>query len=148
MTKIVFIVTALFLSLAFFSACNHTNPALVTQETAPRPVVDNTPEYFNLRPALEKEYGYTHAVRIGNDLKISGAVSMDDSGKIVAAGNMEQQMKNCYADLGKILEHYGYTFDDVYAENICTTDMGAMEKTLDSEVLSIPNISQQEPGWK
>jgi len=30
--------------------------------------------------------GYSHAVRIGNDLKISGAVSMDDSGKIVAPG--------------------------------------------------------------
>jgi len=35
------------------------------------------PEYFLLRPEVEKAYGYTHAVRIGDDLKISGAVSMD-----------------------------------------------------------------------
>jgi hypothetical protein len=46
-----------------------------------------TPEYFNLRPKLEKDYGYSHAVKIGDDLKISGAVSMDDSGIIVAPGS-------------------------------------------------------------
>ncbi len=81
------------------------------------------PAYFNLRPKLEKEYGYTHAVKIGDDLKISGAVSMNDSGIIVAPGNMEQQMKNCYNDLEKILQHYGYSYDDVVAENIYTTNM-------------------------
>lgn len=80
-------------------------------------------EYYLLRPKLEKEYGYSHAVKIGNDLKISGAVSMDDNGVIVAPGNMEQQMKNCYSDLEKILRHYGYTFDDVVVENVYTTNM-------------------------
>lgn len=86
-------------------------------------VTAEKPEYFNLRPKLEKEYGYTHAVKIGDDLKISGAVSMNDSGIIVAPGNMEQQMENCYGDLKKILHHYGYTYDDVVAENIYTTNM-------------------------
>jgi 2-iminobutanoate/2-iminopropanoate deaminase len=42
---------------------------------------------------------------------------------IVAPGSMEQQMKNCYSDLGKILAHYGCAFDDVYAENVYTTNM-------------------------
>ena len=82
-----------------------------------------TPEYFNLRPKLEKDYGYSHAVKIGDDLKISGAVSMTDSGVIIGLGNMELQMKNCYSDLEKILQHYGYSIDDVYAENIYTTNM-------------------------
>ncbi|MEI7965544.1 MAG: RidA family protein [Chitinophagaceae bacterium] len=90
----------------------------------PPVVVENdTADYFLLRPKLEKAYGYSHAVKIGNDLKISGAVSMDDSGIIVAPGNMEQQMKNCYSDLEKILKHYGYNFDDVVAENVYTTNM-------------------------
>lgn len=81
------------------------------------------PDYFSLRPEIEKQYGYNHAVRIGDDLKISGAVRMADKGDLIGAGNLEQQMKNCYADLEKILKHYGYTFDDVVAENIYTTDM-------------------------
>lgn len=80
-------------------------------------------QYFSLRPSLEKMYGYTHAVKIGDDIKISGAVSMDSSGNLLAKGNMEQQMKNCYADLELILKHYGCTFDDVVVENILTTDM-------------------------
>lgn len=81
------------------------------------------PEFFMLRPAVEKQYGYTHAVRIGDELTISGAVSMDDKGNLVAGGNLEQQMKNCYSDLAKILKHFGYTFENVIEENIYTTDM-------------------------
>lgn len=79
-----------------------------SQQAATSAARSEKPEYFLLRPEVEKQYGYTHAVRIGNDLKISGAVSMDDKGQLVAAGNLEQQMKNCYA---------------VVAENIYTTDM-------------------------
>lgn len=88
-----------------------------------QPAQTETHEYFNLRPKVEKDYGYSHAVKIGDDLKISGAVSMDDSGNLTAAGNMDQQMKNCYSDLEKVLRHYGYTFDDVVVENVFTTNM-------------------------
>ena len=122
-----------FIALIFFAAtiaqsCNQGTDT--NSETAKDTAAIHTeaPEYFNLRPALEKEYGYTHAVKIGNDLKISGAVSMTDSGVVIGPGNMAEQMKNCYADLQKILEHYGYTFDDVYAENIYTTDMREFER--------------------
>ena len=48
---------------------------------------------------------------------------MDDEGIPTAVGDFAQQMKNCYADLDKILTHYGCTFDDVIVENIFTTDM-------------------------
>ena len=81
------------------------------------------PEYFSLRPETEKAYGYTHAVKIGDDIKISGAVSMDDAGNPTAAGDLLQQMKNCYSDLDKVLKHYGCTFDDVVVENVFTTNM-------------------------
>lgn len=86
-------------------------------------VEQEKPEYFLLRPETEKAYGYSHAVKIGNDIKISGAVSMDDTGNPTAVGDFEQQMKNCYSDLEKILTHYGCTFDDVVVENIFTTNM-------------------------
>ena len=104
--------------LSLATGCKETPKA--EKETADKP---DSIEYFLLRPELEKSYGYSHAVRIGDDLKISGAVSMNDSGIIVAPRNMEQQMKNCYRDLEKILQHYGYTFDDVVAENVYTTNM-------------------------
>lgn len=83
----------------------------------------DTPEFFQLRPALEQAYGYTHAVRIGSTIKVSGAVSMDADGTPTAVGDLEQQMKNVYADLDTILTHFGCTFDDVIVEDVFTTDM-------------------------
>lgn len=107
----------LFLTTLVVSCNQNTTPAAA-------PVVqEEVPEYFSLRPEIEKAYGYTHAVKIGNDIKISGAVSMDDAGAPTAIGDLLQQMKNCYADLDKILKHYDCTFDDVVVENIFTTNM-------------------------
>lgn len=85
--------------------------------------VNQKPKYFNLRPEIEKAYGYSHAVKIGNSIKISGAVSMDDEGNPTALGDFEQQMKNCYSDLEKILKHFHCTFDDVVKEDVFTTNM-------------------------
>jgi len=90
---------------------------------AEEPATVESPEYFLLRPEVEKAYGYTHAIKIGPELKISGAVSMDDQGNPTAVGDLEQQMKNAYSDLEKVLKHYGYDFSDVVVENVFTTDM-------------------------
>jgi len=112
------------LTLLFsFLVCSLTSCVETPKEAKETVEKPDTVEYFLLRPELEKSYGYSHAVRIGDDLKISGAVSMDDKGVIVASGDMDQQMRNCYSDLEKILQHYGYTFDDVVAENVYTTSM-------------------------
>jgi enamine deaminase RidA (YjgF/YER057c/UK114 family) len=94
-----------------------------TSNSQPVAAQPETPEYFLLRPEVEKAYGYSHAIKIGNDIKISGAVSMDDEGNPTAVGDLEQQMKNACSDLGKVLAHCGYTFDDVVVENVFTTDM-------------------------
>jgi len=123
MTKISLFASSFLVGLSILSSCNSADTSKPSADMEIKVTPSDAPEYFNLRPKLENEYGYSHAVKIGNDLKISGAVSMNDSGIIVAPGNMEQQMKNCYSDLEKILQHYGYTYDDVVAENIYTTNM-------------------------
>jgi 2-iminobutanoate/2-iminopropanoate deaminase len=123
MTKISLFTSSLLLGISFLFSCNNSDNAKTTANNEIKATPADKIEYFNLRPKLEKDYGYSHAVKIGDDLKISGAVSMNDSGIIVAPGNIDQQMKNCYADLEKILQHYGYTFDDVVVENVYTTNM-------------------------
>ncbi|MBS1744156.1 MAG: RidA family protein [Bacteroidetes bacterium] len=110
-----------FIIALFICSCNHETKTSDAAK-APETVIEK-PEYFMLRPAVEKEYGYTHAVKIGRDIKISGAVSMDEKGLPTAKGDLQQQMKNCYADLEIILKHFGCTFDDVVVENILTTNM-------------------------
>ena len=69
----------------FVSSCNQK----ATETPKESVTKTETPDYFNLRPELEKAYGYSHAVRIGNDIKISGAVSLDDKGNLTAEGSMD-----------------------------------------------------------
>jgi len=105
-------------------------PALIacadtTAETSTLKASDDAPVFYQLRPEVEQMFGYSHAVRIGSTLKISGAVSMDDTATPLGVGDMEAQMRNVYADLEKILTHHGYSFDDVVVEDVFTTDMAA-----------------------
>ena len=118
-SNLIKLLTPLFVFALIVQSCNQA-----PKETEKVQIVEvEEPEYFLLRPETEKAYGYSHAVKIGNDIKVSGAVSMDDAGNPTAVGDFEQQMKNCYSDLDKILKHYGCTFDDVVVENVFTTNM-------------------------
>ena len=110
MKKITFILTVI-----LFISCAQTDNSNKS--------CDSDSEYFLLRPDVEKAYGYSHAVKVCNQIKISGAVSMDDEGNPIAIDDLEQQMKNCYFDLKKILEHFNSSFEDVVVENIFTTNM-------------------------
>lgn len=121
MTKLFSIGVLFVISSALCLACSQASQTEAKASGTTNP--SGTPEYFLLRPEVEKVYGYSHAVKIGDDLKISGAVSMDDKGNLTAPGSMEKQMQNCYNDLAKILQHYGYSFDDVVVENVYTTNM-------------------------
>jgi hypothetical protein len=106
------------------------------------------PEYFCLRPEVEKAYGYSHAVKIGNSIKVSGAVSMDDEGNPTAVGDFLKQMKNCYSDLEKVLKHYGCTLmmwsSKMYLPPICL-HFWNMPVT---GIPSIPGIFRLVPGWR
>ena len=124
MVKVSLTALRLLISTLFLISCNNTDKPVTTDKVSQR----DTADYYLFRPKLEKEYGYSHAVKIGDDIKISGAVSMDDNGTLTAPGSLDQQMKNCYSDLEKILKHYGCTFDDVVVENVFTTNMAEFIK--------------------
>ena len=66
------IITILILIIS--TSCNQPVKEKVTDKDVEIIEVESeNPEYFQLRPEVEKAYGYSHAVRIGNDIKISGA---------------------------------------------------------------------------
>lgn len=123
-----FLIVVGLLGLLFLGGCTAPSKPVESDKAPKEAETSEAPDYFLLRPEVEKQYGYSHAVRIGNDIKISGAVSMDDKGNPTAKGDLEQQMKNAYSDLEKVLKHYGCTFDDVTVENVYTTDMAGFMK--------------------
>src|SRR5690606_15890865 len=116
--------TIILLLILTVFACKQENQD--TGKTINKVLKAEEPEYFHLRPELEKMYGYTQAVRIGNIVKIGGIVSIDDKGNPTGKDDFLQQMKNCYTNIEKVLNKYGCTFNDVVVENLYTTSMSEL----------------------
>ncbi len=73
--------------------------------------------------AWEQEYNYSQAVKVGDTIYLSGQVSHDEKGDIVGLGDMEAQMRQCYANVQKVLAQYGATMENVVDEVLFVTDM-------------------------
>lgn len=94
-------------------------------------------EVANLGMPWEEQYGYAQAVKVGDTIYVSGQLSHDDEGKMVAPapldpagqiadhGNMGAQMAQSYANIKKVLANYGATMDDIVEEVVYVTDMDA-----------------------
>ena len=84
----------------------------------------NKKQAFHLRE-LEKSFPYAQAVKVGKTLYLSGSVSWDQDGQVVAAGDMKAQMRNAYEDIRKTLDAHGATFENIVKETLYTTDIDA-----------------------
>ena len=73
--------------------------------------------------AWEQEYNYSQAVKVGDTIYLSGQVSHDEKGDIIGIGDIEAQMRQCYANVQKVLAQYGATLDNVVDEVLFVTDM-------------------------
>jgi 2-iminobutanoate/2-iminopropanoate deaminase len=60
---------------------------------------------------------------VEDTIYLSGQVSHDDKGNIVGPRNMEAQMRQAYANIRKVLSHYGATMDNIVDETLFVTDM-------------------------
>lgn len=94
-------------------------------------------EVANFGMPWEEQYGYAQAVKVGDTIYVSGQLShdaqgnmvapapLDPAGKIADHGNMGAQMAQSYANVQKVLANYGATMDDIVEEVIYVTDMDA-----------------------
>jgi enamine deaminase RidA (YjgF/YER057c/UK114 family) len=94
-------------------------------------------EVFNLGMPWEEQYGYAQAVKVGDTIYLSGQLSHDNEGNMVAPapldpagaiadhGNMGPQMAQSYANIKKVLGSFGATMDDIVEEVVYVTDMDA-----------------------
>jgi enamine deaminase RidA (YjgF/YER057c/UK114 family) len=91
----------------------------------------------NLGVPWEKAYGYAQAVKVADTIYLSGQLSHDLAGKMVAPapldakgriadhGNMGPQMARSYANAEILLKRYGATMANVVEEVLYVTDMEA-----------------------
>jgi enamine deaminase RidA (YjgF/YER057c/UK114 family) len=85
----------------------------------------------------ERTYGYAQAVRVGDVIYVSGQLSHDErgvlvapaplneAGQIAAYDRMEAQMRQSYANAARLLQQFGATLADVVDETLYVIDVDA-----------------------
>ncbi|MFC4116478.1 NAD(P)-binding domain-containing protein [Nonomuraea zeae] len=68
---------------------------------------------------------YSHAVRVGDMLYVSGQAAFDEQGHIVGEGSMTAQAEHVFQVIARILADQGATFGDVAFIRTYLTDMDA-----------------------
>ena len=71
-------------------------------------------EKYQQNKILEDQMGYTHAIKTGNTLYISGTTG---------TGTMKQQVASIMDDIQGTLQRYGATFKNVVRETVYTTNI-------------------------
>ena len=75
----------------------------------------------------EDVVGYSRAVRIGNQVEVSGTVSLKD-GKPYAVGNAYEQTKQILVIIEESLQKAGASLNDVIRTRIFVTDISRWEE--------------------
>ncbi|MGP4103685.1 Rid family hydrolase [Nonomuraea sp. KM90] len=66
---------------------------------------------------------YSHAVRVGDMLYVSGQAAFDEQGNVVGEGSMEAQAEHVFQVISRILADQGATFEDIAFIRTYLTDM-------------------------
>src|SRR5256885_9982579 len=90
-------------AVAVSAACVAPTPGAVRQ--VPDPV---STRYIN-PGTLAALPGFTHAVRIGPTLYVSGEVALDSTGRLVGPGDLRAQAAQAFANLATVLRIGGAT---------------------------------------
>ena len=84
-------------------------------------------EYFT-PPENPRPTGYTHAVKAGRQLFISGQAGMDADRRLVEPGDIEAQTIQALDNIGRLLAVGGASWSDVVKLNIFLTDLSHFAK--------------------
>jgi enamine deaminase RidA (YjgF/YER057c/UK114 family) len=94
-------------------------------------------ETRNFGVPWEAQFGYAQAVRMGDWIYVSGQLSHDDEGQLVAPApldasgavasttNMAAQLRQAYANMGRLLRMFELTPDSIVEEVIYALDVDA-----------------------
>lgn len=71
--------------------------------------------------------GYSRAVRIGNEIHVSGTTSLDENGILVGPGDAGAQTRQILNIIRQALEEAGASISDVVRTRIYVTDINQWE---------------------
>ena len=71
-------------------------------------------------------------VRVGDLITLSGQVSIDDHGEVVAPGDLVAQARQAYVHVAATLERLGAGMGDIVDETFFVTDVGAAMENIEA----------------
>ncbi len=74
-------------------------------------------------------FGFSHIVKLGDTVYISGQLPQDQDGNIVGKGDMVVQTEKTYENLKKCLESVGATMRDIVMLRVFVTNLDEFQKT-------------------
>jgi len=83
---------------------------------------------INYGQELEKQIGFSRAVRIGNIIAVTGTAPIASDGSVKSPGDVYGQAKRCLEIIKDVIEQAGGTMDDVIRTRILLTDMNTWKE--------------------
>jgi len=77
-------------------------------------------------PSVRTPPGYSHAVQGAGLLFVSGQVALDPEGSVVGVGDMAEQARQAFRNLGAVLDAAGCSFTDVLKLTYFVRDVEAV----------------------
>jgi enamine deaminase RidA (YjgF/YER057c/UK114 family) len=78
--------------------------------------------YDHAIPA-ESHFGYAQAIRSGDLIHVSGQLSFDEAGGFRPEDDIATQLKGTYANIDKVLAHYGVTRNQIVSQTLYVVDL-------------------------
>ena len=75
----------------------------------------------------EKQVGYSRAVRVGDQVHVSGTTATNDAGEVVAVGDAYGQTRRALANVRSALAEAGATVEDVVRTRMFVVDVEEWE---------------------
>ncbi|HEX6926851.1 MAG TPA: RidA family protein [Longimicrobiaceae bacterium] len=85
-------------------------------------------QLFSSGAPWEPKVGYSRAVRVGNQVHVSGCTAIDEAGNVVGVNDPYQQTRQTLGNIERALHALGATFEDVVRTRIYVTDITHWEE--------------------
>jgi len=88
----------------------------------------------------EPVFGYSRAVRVGNQIFVSGTVAWGDDGKVAGEGDMYAQARQAIRNIEKALAQAGASLADVVRTRTFVTDVSRFDEVAKAHGEAFGNI--------
>lgn len=71
----------------------------------------------------ERAFGFAQAIKAGETIYVSGQLSHDNEGDFVGANDLQAQVRQTFANLDKVLGHFGVTRNQVVQDTVFVVNL-------------------------